>query len=684
FDELVFPCMAVDGGRVFCQTPGRLQCVDFETGKQLWTAELPMALPIPQGKLRSGESQWEAPTVVASGELVFVGDFKTLSAFSVADGRPVWTGSTASGYNSSADVFVIGDLVWTKGRGSERTGFDRLTGEQKLLLPTNKPYMHPRCYRNKATERFILLGDPGVQFLDVESGETRVHHWIRGTCQYGIMPANGLLYVTPDSCACNMKTKLNGLFALAAQREPAAENTRGPRLERGPAYGQVGAGRGESEDWPTYRHDARRSGMTATGVAPRLAPAWRTRLGGRLTSVVAAEGQVFVASIDTHTVYALDDGDGSTLWQYTAGGRVDSPPTVHKGLVLFGCADGWIYALRARDGQLAWRFRAAPEDRRVFVNGQLESVWPVHGSVLIRGDALAAAAGRSSYLDGGIHMYRLNPQTGEMISETVIFSPDPETGKQPADANTKDVRGVKSDILLAAGEDVYMRHVKVDFETGNETGKGVHLFTPLGFLDDTWWHRGYWVLSDGFVSHWSGWWRTGNLVPSGRIVSYDDSSVFGYGRDQYVSGNTGQWRGGEGYQLYSFDRTSQPSEPAPPRRNAGRTSALEYRWAQRAPMFVRAMVVANGTMFIAGPPDIIQPVGTQGDEALILENPEDAHDAWVGGRGALMWAVSCEDGAKLAEYKLDSPPVFDGMIAAKGRVYMALTSGEVLCLAGGP
>ena len=50
----------------------------------------------------------------------------------------------------------------------------------------------------------------GVQMIDLKSGEVFDNDWIRGTCQYGILPANGLLYVPPDSCGCNMKTKLNG------------------------------------------------------------------------------------------------------------------------------------------------------------------------------------------------------------------------------------------------------------------------------------------------------------------------------------------------------------------------------------------------------------------------------------------------------------------------------------------
>jgi outer membrane protein assembly factor BamB len=52
---------------------------------------------------------------------------------------------------------------------------------------------------------------------------------------------------------------------------------------------------------------------------------------------------------------------------------VDSPPTIYKGLALFGSADGYFYCLRLADGALVWRFRAAPLDRRTVAFGQVES-----------------------------------------------------------------------------------------------------------------------------------------------------------------------------------------------------------------------------------------------------------------------------------------------------------------------
>ena len=49
-----------------------------------------------------------------------------------------------------------------------------------------------------------------------------------------------------------------------------------------------------------------------------------------------------------------------------------------------------------------------------------------------------------------------------------------------------------------------------------------------------------------------------------------------------------------------------------------------------------------------------------------------------GKQGGLMWAVSASTGKKLAEYKLASLPVWDGMAAPNGRLYMTTLNGDVV------
>ena len=92
---------------------------------------------------------------------------------------------------------------------------------------------------------------------------------------------------------------------------------------------------------------------------------------------------------------------------------MDTPPTLDRGRCLFGAHDGWVYCLNAADGSLAWKTRAAPADTKIPAYGQLESLWPVPGSVLVLGDLAYAAAGRHPMCDGGVQVVALRVETGE-------------------------------------------------------------------------------------------------------------------------------------------------------------------------------------------------------------------------------------------------------------------------------
>jgi outer membrane protein assembly factor BamB len=160
-----------------------------------------------------------------------------------------------------------------------------------------------------------------------------------------------------------------------------------------------------------------RSALPLTRPGDRLHAEWLTSgaAGDRLTGITVGYGMAFVAAREEHRLVALDATTGKQRWAFTAGGRLDAPPTLHDGLCLLGCRDGWVYALRAGDGALAWKFRAAPGRRDIVAFGQLESAWPLLGGVVVEGGVLYCVAGRSTELDGGLFGYALEPRTGEVL-----------------------------------------------------------------------------------------------------------------------------------------------------------------------------------------------------------------------------------------------------------------------------
>jgi hypothetical protein len=127
------------------------------------------------------------------------------------------------------------------------TGRNPFTGEVETRFSPNIEtyWFHHRCYLAKATDRYLLPSRTGIEFVDHEKGDWQIHHWVRGGCLYGIMPANGLIYAPPHDCACYPETKLYGLNALAPAASPPGSEAVVPeaeRLERGPAWGESPGG----------------------------------------------------------------------------------------------------------------------------------------------------------------------------------------------------------------------------------------------------------------------------------------------------------------------------------------------------------------------------------------------------------------------------------------------------------
>jgi outer membrane protein assembly factor BamB len=95
------------------------------------------------------------------------------------------------------------------------------------------------------------------------------------------------------------------------------------------------------------------------------------------------------------------------------------------------------------------------------------------------------------------------------------------------------------------------------------------------------------------------------------------------------------------------------------------------------------MALAGKTIFMSGPPDMIDEEYafermSQKDPA-IFEQLKEQDEALDGKRGASLWAVSTESGKMGSELKLKSPPVWDGMSVAQGRLYVATVDGKVIC-----
>ena len=713
---LVSLSLAADGQRVVFHDGEGIQCLDRRTGQSLWASQ---PLPTKTAMRSSGG----ATLVLYDDVVLYSGQVDadkpkqrstTMFALSIKDGKTLWqTPHHPCGHMGTPDdILVAGGLVWNGAvaQGSDSgtmTGRDLLTGEVKseFTPDVETHWFHHRCYRAKATDKYLLFSRTGIEFIDHAAEHWICHHWVRGACHYGIMPCNGLIYAPQHPCACYIEAKLYGFTALApGSRVQSPESSAGGRLERGPAFRDAldpGPSTLDPSDWPTFRHDAGRSGAVKTTVQPTgLKRTWSTKLDGKLSTSVVADGKLFVASVDTHSVYALDAATGKQVWSFMTGGRVDSPPTIWRGRVLFGSADGHIYCLNAGDGKLAWRYRAAPADQRMMAFEQVESVWPVHGSVLVQNDVLYCIAGRSMFLDGGMRLLRLDPKTGRQLSETILDDKDPET-QENLQVHIKGLNMPVAlpDILSSDGKYVYLKSLPFDLEgkrkfvtyvpVKEQQGDDLHLFCPTGFLDDSLWHRTYWGYGRAWASGAGGYHQAGRVIPAGRPLVFDDETVYGYGRLwQYY-----RWTTPLEFQLFAANKRPEivqaGTERKPIKKGGKRVGSRSLPvtrftpdWSDKISVQINSMVLTENALFAAGPPD----VEDEEESVKTLLEPEtqkklaEQSAAFEGKCGALLVAVSRDTGKKLAAYRLDFVPRFDGLIAANGRLYVSTLGGEVLCL----
>jgi outer membrane protein assembly factor BamB len=533
----------------------------------------------------------------------------------------MWRAAAPQGGHSHGDVniFYANGMIWHEevrdgSKASGWTGINPLTGEaQTTFLYNGGMQMTPgRCFAYTAAGNKVIMGDDWV--ADLRTGTLTQSKFVRDGCSTGPMPANGLIYSFPHGCWC--ANWLRGIAATAPSGSgPVVYPSGDPVLEQGPAFGQSG-NPVNADDWPTFRCNAARSGATAAQVSANLKPLWTRAVGDALTGPTSANGRVFVAG-DLRVV-ALSAADGSVIWDFVAGGRVDSPPTIYRGLCIFGSADGWVYCLDAATGQLAWRLRAAPYDRRIVSYRRLSSHWPVHGCVLVDSGIVYTAAGFHSELDEGIRVIAANAVTGQLVWQQRLQGlGDP----------------VNNDIMMAGNGRVYMNRSSFIPASGQYEARRPPLYCGLDGRNSLMFSTSQW--NTGLENYGDSYSRTAwhyGSVASGGILVFDGSQAWG------------------------LNENSTKSEPVVYTRSAWGTGP--QTWSVPVSFAANSIVRAGQTVFISGG------AGSSGDS------------------GGLVVALSAADGSEAGRVVLGTAPtVPEGLAAAGNRLFASTRDGKVVCLA---
>jgi len=329
-------------------------------------------------------------------------------------------------------------------------------------------------------------------------------------------------------------------------------------------------------------------------------------------------------------------------------------------------------------------------------------------------DGLAyVSAGRSTYLDGGLYLYALDPATGRVVYHHEEVGPYEDYTKGYGHSYWSE--GSRNDVLVTDGTSIYIMQLRFTKRLEpnpaptesllGDRKMGLHMCSTAGFLDDNWYNRAFWVYSDT----WPGYYLTNQASKSGQLLVADDKTT--YGVKVFWTRNRHSpmfFPATIGYILFADDNSNEPmlvgrDEGTPitwlqsfkmykkgtPKMYAGpeltsapwqsdvyaysynKDKGVGYvrkkpaKWLLNVPVRVRAMVKTKENLFIAGPPDVMD----KDDPMAALENR----------KGGVLHVISAKDGLDTNEYTLDSPPVFDGLVAADGKLFMATTDGKLNC-----
>jgi hypothetical protein len=286
----------------------------------------------------------------------------------------------------------------------------------------------------------------------------------------------------------------------------------------------------------------------------------------------------------------------------------------------------------------------------------------VHGSVLVLDDTVYFAAGRSSYLDGGIHLYGLDLDSGQQRHHARLQGPDVDlTDETWFDGyNDSGGRGTLTDILQVSGSLICMRNRVFDRELQiHGEASSPHLQPMGGFLDGTYFKRYFWFYGTPMNRPLYASMAKPQItkeqmsVALAQLLVRDEDALYGmrmFDSMKLLNADNYFVPGKKGYLLFKV----APGQGEP-------------MWSTRVPVRVTAMAVTPDHLVIVGSPDIVDPA-----------DPLAAFEARKGGRLRL---VSTADGSTREEHQFASPPVFNGLAVARGRVFVSLEVGKVISLA---
>lgn len=620
---------------IYCYAPEKfLACVDVESGKLVWKNqdEQLMAAIGANAKAQHYITGYATQTYMKCSDdyLFFAGPQRERTVVASAkDGKLAWTYP-----RGNLQLVLRDDGVWAAGAQDSEGGvkFDYASGKVLSTMPARRA-----CTRaTGGVDSIFFRASGGTVRLLTETNTAQHIAPMRPPCQDGVLISNGQLYWGPWMCGCQLSLYGNISLTAADGVQPDANTIYENALTKFGDVETVEALGIAENDWTNYPGDEAGAFETKAEIPAGVKLAWSADVGaGDLpTAPVAAGGLVFVANRNG-VVQALDSS-GKPAWKAYTTGPVYYPPVVSNDRLFVGSADGLVYAFEAKTGRKLWTFRVGPDERLIPVFGKLISAWPLAGGVAVDEETglVYAAGGLADY--DGTYVVGLDGKTGELkVSNTTsgTMSSEVESGISLQGS----LRIVDGELqFLGGGVYEVARYDLESLACLNEPKVQITAQFRTAFYP-------YYPIYGKYVS-------LEHECEDGSLLSHDsnyDGDLYDALQLQEPLG-AGQVRPRKDAARELLRRRSKPED------------SPKTRWADGNQRRFTSFIVSETSeqLLATGHPD-----ARENEPFLVATNIKDGSDAWI----ERLPALAVKGGSA---------------IDAKGRIYVSLENGALLCFTG--
>jgi hypothetical protein len=164
--------------------------------------------------------------------------------------------------------------------------------------------------------------------------------------------------------------------------------------------------------------------------------------------------------------------------------------------------------------------------------------------------------------------------------------------------------------------------------------------TQSGLLDGYFFKRTHWNFNGGYATQ----------------LTYDSANIYSFRMFDSLQALTSEvyfTPGKKGYALLKYERKPKSNHKA---------------WEIRVPLRAPAMLSTPEHVFLGGIPDVVP--------------EDDPYASYYGRLGAELYVINVADGKVEQKLKIPAEPVFHGIAATPGRLFLSLKNGKVVGLKG--